>query len=51
MLDDIPDSELDRLMQMGFDWKVQACVRWMFQTALIPQSVLHASLGPPADSR
>ena len=51
MLDDIPDAKLDRLVQMGFDWTVQAGVRLMFRTALIPQSFSHASLGPPAGSR
>jgi hypothetical protein len=29
-LDGIPNAQLNRLMQMGFDRKVQAGVRWMF---------------------
>ena len=36
---------------LGLDWTVQAGVRWVFQTPLIPETLLGGPLGPPASTK
>ena len=36
---------------LGLDWTMQAGVRWVFKTPLIPEKFFKTPLGPAADSR
>ena len=36
---------------LGLDWTVQAGVRWVFQTPLLPETFFGGPLGPPASPR